>query len=206
MLGAGLCFKCVSPRCLLSLTGCQQGPETVVLWSHLPGCQQGPETVVLWSLFQAANKALRQLYFGFSFQAANKALRQLYFGPSFKAVNEALRQLYFGFSFQAVNKVLRQLSFGVCLQVVNKVLAVQPQAFVLASAEPLNLLIDACFKVKQQSVTDDLTRTLKTIYTLFPLDKPDNPAQVRALLQQCWTHGHAFHAVDQSLSICECHC
>ena len=62
-------------------------------------------------------------------------------------------------------------------------LAVQPQAFVQASAEPLNLLIDACFKVKQQSVIDDLTQTLKTIYTLFPLDKPDNPAQVRAPLQ-----------------------
>ena len=88
-------------------------------------------------------------------------------------------------------------------------LAVQPQAFVQASAEPLNLLIDACFKVKQQSVIDDLTQTLKTIYTLFPLDKPDNPAQVRALLQ--FSSGHLntpfFHAIlsyKSYLSIGKC--
>jgi len=68
------------------------------------------------------------------------------------------------------------------VQIIERVLAVQPEHLVRSSADHINTMLDACFKIKSQPTIATLASVLKKIHALFPPASPDNPAKVCFLL------------------------
>ena len=64
------------------------------------------------------------------------------------------------------------------VQVIDLILSSQPEALVRTSADQINLVVDACFKIKQQNLVDHLARALKKIYVLYSPASVTNPAKV----------------------------
>lgn len=64
------------------------------------------------------------------------------------------------------------------LQIIDLILGAQPEVLVRASADQINLLVDACFKIKQQNLVDHLARALRKIYVMYSPTSPNNPAKV----------------------------
>ena len=85
--------------------------------------------------------------------------------------------------------------YACSLQVIDLILAAQPEALVRASADQINLIVDACFKIKQQQLVDHLAKALRKIYVLYPPTSAENPAKVEHSLLRCSSASvrHACH-------------
>ena len=65
----------------------------------------------------------------------------------------------------------------VLVQIIERVLAVQPERLVRNSAEHVNTMLDASFKIKSRPTIATLASVLRKIHALFPPSSPDNPAK-----------------------------